>query len=165
MARLTKPQRKARRNRDRGQGLVEFGLAIPILMMLILGSIEMGRLIYTYSAVVTASREGARYGYSLGDTDAGIPHYQDCDGIRDAAAAPTNIAGINKASIQIFYDMGPGTAMVSYCPLASVNPGTRIVVRVRATYTPIVPLLPLPMINLSSVAKRTIVVVNVNPGW
>ena len=154
-----------KRSRARGQGLVEFGLAIPILMLIILGCIEMGRLIYTYSAVVTASREGARYGYSLGDTDAGIPHYEDCGGIREAAQGPTSIAGIEKANINIIFDSGPGTATISGCPPASVDAGTRIIVSVSATFTPIVPLVPLPIMNISSTAKRTIIVVDVNPGW
>lgn len=157
--------KSTRRAGSKGQSLVEFGLALPILMLLILGIIEMGRLIYTYSAVTTASREGARYGYSLGNTAAGIPHYEDCNGIREAAKAPTSIAGIEKAAIEIFFDSGPGSAVISSCPPPSVSTGTRLVVRVSATYHPIVPLIPLPSINISSIAKRSIVVVDVNPGW
>jgi hypothetical protein len=145
--------------------MVEFGLAFPVLVVLILGIIEMGHMIYTYSAVTTASREGARYGYSLGDTDSGIPHYEDCSGIRNAAKALTSIAGIDQANIEIFYDNGPGTEVIGSCPPASVTTGTRIVVRVESTFNPIVPLLPIPSFDITSTAKRTLFVVNVNPGW
>jgi hypothetical protein len=148
--------RSVRRTRARGQGLTEFSLVIPILMVLILGLIEMGRLIYTYSAVTTASREATRYGFSLGDNDFGVPRYQDCDGIRQAARAPTSIAGIEDAGIEISYDSGPGTAISSFCPPASVETGTRIVVTVSATFEPIVPLIQLPDIDISSTSKRTI---------
>ncbi len=148
--------RSAVRTRARGQGLTEFSLVIPILMMLILGVIEMGRLIYTYSAVTTASREATRYGFSQGDNGYGIPRYQDCAGIREAAKAPTSIAGIEDAGIEISYDNGPGTAIISSCPPTSVQTGTRIVVTVSASFEPIVPLVPLPQIDISSTSKRTI---------
>ena len=147
-----------RDTRARGQGLVEFSLVIPILMLLILGVIEMGRLIYVYSAVTTASREAARYGFSLGDNNYGVPRYQDCNGIREAARAPTSIAGIDDAGIEITYDNGPGTAIFASCPPASVETGMRIVVRVTASYQPIVPLVQLPDFDISSTAKRTILV-------
>ncbi|MEN4041110.1 MAG: pilus assembly protein, partial [Anaerolineaceae bacterium] len=46
----------------RGQGMVEFALAIPVLLLILFGIIEMGRLMFYYSSVATASREAARYG-------------------------------------------------------------------------------------------------------
>lgn len=163
---LTKKSGKAKKRiHSRGQSLMEFGMAFPLLMMLIIGVMEMGRLIYIYSAVTTASREGARYGFSLGNTPEGIPYYEDCDGIREAAKASTSIAGISMADIQIHFDNGPGTAIISSCPPVSVVHGTRIVVSVSATFDAIVPLLPIPSFEISSTAKRSIVAVDVNPGW
>jgi Flp pilus assembly protein TadG len=138
--------------------LAEFSLVLPVLMLAILGLIEMGRLIYIYSAVTTASREGARYGFSLGDNDLGLARYQDCAGIRNAAKAPTSIAGIEDSDIEIYYDSGPGTAKISSCPLESPETGNRIVVTVTATFQPIVPLVNLPSIDISSTTKRTILV-------
>jgi hypothetical protein len=44
----------------RAQGMVEFALALPIVLMLMLGVVEFGRLMVTYSSVYTASREAAR---------------------------------------------------------------------------------------------------------
>jgi hypothetical protein len=140
-------------------------MALPLLLMVIVGVMEMGRLLYTYSAVVTASREGARYGFSLGVNPDGIPYYEDCDGIRESAQALTSIAGISEADIHIHYDQGPGTPVASACPPAAVEHGTRIVVSVSATFNPIVPLVPLPTIEIASSAKRSIVAVDVNPGW
>ncbi len=45
----------------RGQGLVEFALILPLLMMLLLGIIEGGRIIWAYVTVQNAAREAARY--------------------------------------------------------------------------------------------------------
>ncbi len=36
----------------KGQGLVEFALVIPILLLLVFGIIEAGRLLFIYSAVL-----------------------------------------------------------------------------------------------------------------
>jgi len=49
------------RTAQRGQSLVEFALGAILLFTLIFGIIEFGRLIYAYSVVANAAREGARF--------------------------------------------------------------------------------------------------------
>ena len=49
------------RRRDSGQELVEFALVFPVLMLLVLGIIEVGRIMYSYNAIANAAREGARW--------------------------------------------------------------------------------------------------------
>jgi hypothetical protein len=46
--------------RDRGQGLAEFALILPVLLVLILGIFDIGRLVIAYTAITNAAREGAR---------------------------------------------------------------------------------------------------------
>jgi Flp pilus assembly protein TadG len=48
------------RRRRRGQALVEFALVLPILLLMIFGIVDAGRLIYTYNTVSNAARDGAR---------------------------------------------------------------------------------------------------------
>jgi Flp pilus assembly protein TadG len=48
------------KRRSRGQALAEFALILPILLLLLLGIVDMGRLIYAYNAVSNAAREGGR---------------------------------------------------------------------------------------------------------
>jgi len=48
--------------RRKGQALVEFALIVPILVMLVMGIVEFGRIFMTQQAVTNASREGARTG-------------------------------------------------------------------------------------------------------
>lgn len=43
-----------------GQGLVEFALALPLLILLILGVAEIGFTLYNYMTLATANREGVR---------------------------------------------------------------------------------------------------------
>lgn len=45
----------------RAQGLIEFALVIPILLLMFLLFIDLGRAIFTYSSLSNAVREGTRY--------------------------------------------------------------------------------------------------------
>ena len=45
-----------------GQGLTEFALMLPVLMLILLGALDLGRVYNAYVAIANASREGARYG-------------------------------------------------------------------------------------------------------
>jgi hypothetical protein len=49
-----------RRQRSRGQALVEFALALPIFLVLMLAVFDLGRAIYMYNGVSEAAREIAR---------------------------------------------------------------------------------------------------------
>jgi hypothetical protein len=50
---------------QRGQGLVEFALVLPFLMMLILGAVEFGYMFNSNISLEYASREGARVAAAL----------------------------------------------------------------------------------------------------
>lgn len=43
-----------------GQVIVELALALPLIIMLAMGTIEFGRLFHSYLLITNASREGAR---------------------------------------------------------------------------------------------------------
>ena len=47
--------------RSSGQALVEFALLFPIIIFLVLGFIDLGRIVYFYSALNNSVREGARF--------------------------------------------------------------------------------------------------------
>jgi hypothetical protein len=64
---------KATRSQD-GQSLVEFALIVPILLLLIMGTLDLGRLYYIKIALQSAAREGVYYlSYNPGDQS-------NCDG-------------------------------------------------------------------------------------
>lgn len=44
---------------QRGQGLVEFALLVPLLLLMTLGALDFGRLFFAYTAIANAAREGA----------------------------------------------------------------------------------------------------------
>jgi Flp pilus assembly protein TadG len=54
--------RLRRRDRQRGQALVEFALVIPIFLLVIFGLVDLGRAVFVNNTIAEAARDGARYG-------------------------------------------------------------------------------------------------------
>ena len=68
----------------RGQSIAEFAIVLPILLILVLGSFDLGRLFFAYISVSNAARNGVQYASASPDAPT------DVDGIRGAAVADTN---------------------------------------------------------------------------
>jgi Flp pilus assembly protein TadG len=49
-----------RKKRDSGQTLVEFALIVPLLLLLVFGIVEFGRLFFAHHIITGAAREGCR---------------------------------------------------------------------------------------------------------
>jgi len=52
------------------QAIVELALLLPVLILIALGMLDLGRVFYFQEAATNAAREGARFGTSIGATDA-----------------------------------------------------------------------------------------------
>lgn len=50
---------------ERGANLVEMALMAPLLILLVVGVIDLGRAFFSYIAITNSAREGARYGVKL----------------------------------------------------------------------------------------------------
>jgi len=61
----------------RGQALVEFALILPIVLFLIFGIIDFGRVMIAYATASGSLREAARLAATVGRI--GPPKYLDCD--------------------------------------------------------------------------------------
>ncbi len=57
---------------NRGVAAVELAICLPILIVLVFGSIEVGLLFYNEQVITNASREGARAGIVAGTTNGDI---------------------------------------------------------------------------------------------
>ncbi len=136
------------------QAMVEFAIALPILLLLLYGILETGRFIFIYSSIVTASRQAVRYGSATGEgTTTGIPRYQDCAGIRQAAQRADYLNAVDDADIHIYQDKGPtdpptatGVDEQEICPdnnpyiwTPSAGNTSRLVVRINGDFNPIIP--------------------------
>lgn len=54
-------RRTSRLPSESGQSLVELALTIPLLLLLLIGVVDVGRIIFTYIALGDAAQEGAIY--------------------------------------------------------------------------------------------------------
>lgn len=137
------------------QGMVEFALALPILLLVVYGLLEVGRLVFIYSSVITASREAVRYGSANGLINSS-EQYQDCVGIKAAAQKVDFLGDIQDSNITIEYFHGLDSIPFASCPPGTVITGDRIKVTITASFTPIVPIVPLTAMTLRSSSYRTI---------
>jgi Flp pilus assembly protein TadG len=140
---------------NKGQGMVEFALVLPLLLLLSLGIIEVGRLMVIYASVQAASREAARYALAAGKAASGLPYYLDIAGIRAAAGRMAMLTGA--AEVNISYDKGPGTTAFLPASPSDVALGDRVNIEVLSDYSPIFGLVPLQPFPISAVTTRTII--------
>lgn len=145
---------------SKAQGMVEFALVMPILLFVVYGIFEVGRVLFMYSIVATANHEALRYGSSTGlNTVGGPERYQDCDGIRAAADHVDFLGVIEEGNIVVVYDHGPGSEPFAVCPptaMQQLSTGDRIVVQVSADFIPIVPIIPWAPWTITSSGARTL---------
>jgi uncharacterized repeat protein (TIGR01451 family) len=172
--------------KTRAQAMVEFAIVLPLLLLLLYGILEAGRLLFMYSTIVTATRQASRYGSATGQggdyTSIGgpdnraYPRYQDCYGIRLAADRVDFLNSFDLINdLTIAYDNGEGTPVTDFDGACdgdadpdvkpSTNNDTRIVVTVDGNFFPIVPRL-VPFIErsnangnpISATSARTIII-------
>lgn len=70
---------------ERGAELIEFAIALPLLLFVIAGIVDFGMMFQTYEAVTNAAREGARVGvlpgYDVPDVQARVNAYLAASGL------------------------------------------------------------------------------------
>jgi hypothetical protein len=153
---------ESRRAPKRGQTVVEFALALPLLISIIVGGIDLARYVAMHQSAENAAREATRYASAVGPASEATPRYINCDGIRAAArgaAATVNLSDAGAVVIGYEDGDGDGQPAAAACPptpaASSVHRLDRIVVTIRARFQPIVSLLP--AFDIVSTDRRTIV--------
>jgi Flp pilus assembly protein TadG len=139
-----------------GQGMVEFAIVFPLLLIVLFGIFEFGRVMFAYSSVIAASREGARYGAAIQDIGGGIPQYEDCQGIKESVQRIGRFAAVSDSNISIQYSDDSGVYSTSCPPGQDVGLTDTITVTVDTIIKPITPLGEFSEIPLTSSASRTI---------
>jgi Flp pilus assembly protein TadG len=149
----------SRRGEERGQGLVEFALVLPVFFFILCGLFDAGRYVYMNSVLSQASREGARLASVeaswIGSAD---PSCNTAGGPvcpANAAALQADVlAAVNRmvapfgpvasANVVIRCDASapPTTnnwAATTCDPLSNAQPQMNVSVRVTLTFSPITP--------------------------
>lgn len=122
---------------QRGVALVEFAIIMPMLIMLMLGLMELGRFTYYSILVGNAARAGAMYGAQ------GDQYVTDTDGMTDTAKADAqSLSAITSTATQVCSCWTGTTSTVLSCTAAveSCATGHRVVyaqVSVTGTFHPL----------------------------
>jgi hypothetical protein len=149
--------------RERGQGLVEFALILPLFLLLVWGIIEFGRLLVMYTEVSNAAREAVRYGVARGLPGEAMQRYLNCDKIIDYGQAVTAMVGLQDEDFEIGYDRGDGVVYSHCVPEPGeqwppdVRLGDRMVVTVTHEIRPLVLFQNAGPFRMQFTAARTIV--------
>lgn len=102
------PVRVRRRPREEGQGLMEFALVAPFLLILVFGVFDFGRGMSANVTVANSSREGARYMAASSSTStSAAPNYYgfgDCPLLVGGVATSPSAGGTLKAWRQLQAD-------------------------------------------------------------
>jgi Flp pilus assembly protein TadG len=75
-----------------GQGLVEFALLIPFLMLIVFGAVDLARAYHAMVTITNASREGARY--AMRTNSAALTPAQKLDAIQQRVVDEAGSSGI-----------------------------------------------------------------------
>lgn len=81
-----------RRAGERGQAIAEFAIVIPMLFIMIVGLIDVGRMVYINNALAQGAREGARFGAVQGRSSTSAGLISVADEVRGRMTAVPNPA-------------------------------------------------------------------------
>jgi hypothetical protein len=121
------------KRREYGQDLIEYAIIFPLLFLILVGIFDLGRVVYYYSSLTNAAREGARWGiihpddtsnisaiicnYSVG-LDLGCPNppltidWIDRDG-NSLAMNSDNLSKVRDIRIKVTYQFKPVTPLIA----------------------------------------------------
>ena len=93
---------KPRWRSERGAELIEMAVALPLLLLVVMGIVDFGFLFQRYLVLTNAAMEGARVavlpGYTIADAQARASTYARTGGVPmpvNAVATPVSLAGAN----------------------------------------------------------------------
>jgi Flp pilus assembly protein TadG len=131
---------RMKNRREKGQATVEFALTAVFVVLLIVGAIELIVMIYTYTVLADAAKEGVRYaivhGTGVGASNCSGP---GGSGVTCSDSSAANVkAAVSKYTALSFHDstaVGKGVS-VAYPDSYSVAPN-RVRVTVAYVYQPL----------------------------
>ena len=111
------------KQRSRGQSLVEFSLALPIIFILVLGIVEGGRLVFSLTTLDFAVEEGGRL--------AALPSTASVSAVQTSVSNNAHFITVPTGNVTVSVNSGAKT----YTSRAA---GDRVEVSATYTYSPIV---------------------------
>jgi Flp pilus assembly protein TadG len=128
------------RRLQQGGTLVELALILPLFFLMVFGALDFGRGIWAYNTIAYASREGVRYAVVRGSK----------------SQTPASASDIRQTVVAKAVGLDPSKLTVTVTWLPNNTPGSNVKVQAQFNFVPIVPLLNLGTITLSSSSNMVI---------
>jgi Flp pilus assembly protein TadG len=123
--------------RTRGQALVEFALVLPVIVLVLLGVLDLGRAVFSYNTLSQAARQATRA--AMVD--------QDVDRVKGVAIASAVTLGLQASNVQVCFKTSETTQRdcssptTDNCPPASRVIGCLAIVTASVSYVPMTPVI------------------------
>jgi Flp pilus assembly protein TadG len=95
----------------RGQSLVEFAIALPLLLIILVGIVDVGRVLYYAIALETGAHEGAAFAAAFSSPDPAAVKQRVCDatGFAEPGSAcdglEATLAETGDPHVEVTYDV------------------------------------------------------------
>jgi Flp pilus assembly protein TadG len=137
---------------EKGSALVEMALILPLLLLLFMGAVDLGRAFYYSNTVARAAEAGALYG-SQNPTDTTGMIDASNEAMSSAFGSAQDMSGLN-ATASYGCECNGGTGQSPACattPSCTTNEVYYVTVTANATYNTLLPWPGIPdAVNLSS---------------
>jgi uncharacterized repeat protein (TIGR01451 family) len=135
------PNRPAGKKRSRGQGLVEFALVLPILLLIFAAAADFGRAFYAYVAIENAVKEGAIYGARNPLCATTSTACIDPNNVRWRVQNETRVINQDGTVLNPTIECQDGATGIAHADLRDCVEGDRYVVRLSYQFNMITPII------------------------
>ncbi len=113
-------------HRENGSVAVEFALVLPLLLLILFGTIEFGVMMYDQAIITNAAREGARWGavqsvslsHPISCSDPGISTIQ--------GGSPASCSGTGSGNACLVASNYGASALITFGNATSTNPSVSV---------------------------------------
>jgi Flp pilus assembly protein TadG len=133
----------------RGQTLVEFSLSAFMLIMLLIGVVEICRIILVYTTIANASRAGVRYAIVHGANN------PPATSVANVVNSYLGVGSVDTGTVTVTVDY-PGAPGCAGLGCGCTNPGCAVTVTVNYPYNPLVSYFPITTLHLASKSQGVI---------
>lgn len=142
-----------RRAKGRGQALVEFAIVLPIICLVVLALVDLGRAVYSYNTLAQSARQAARTAIVN----------QNVANVRTVAIASAPTLGLTATNVDVCFKTSASaqadcSSSADNCPQSTRTLGCLALVKTHMNYAPMTPFISLiwSSIPISSTSVATI---------
>jgi Flp pilus assembly protein TadG len=124
------------RRDTRGQTLVEFAIVLPIMLLVLMGLVDLGRAVYSYNTLAQAARSASRTAIVN----------QNVTNVQNSAIAAAPTLGLTATNVDVCFKTSQSAqtncaSTTDNCPQSTRVIGCLAIVRASVSYAPMTPVI------------------------